>query len=150
VSASGVYLQPGQLVAAAEPLTISTVLGSCVAVCLWDPEARVGGMNHFLLPEGPGGELSPRYAAPAIDALVARVRALGSRNGSLTAKRVGGACVIDAFRRPVGHLGERNVDAAREQLAVAGVPIVAEDVGGSRGRRLQFSLADGSAVVKVL
>lgn len=146
----GMYLQPGQLVASAEPLVISTVLGSCVSVCLWDPVARVGGMNHFLLPEGPEGEPSARYGAPAIDALIARVRMLGSRNGSLTAKLFGGACVIEAFRRRDGHLGARNVEIARERLQFARVPIVAEDVGGSRGRRLLFSLADGGVAVRVL
>ncbi len=145
-----VYLQPGQLVASADPLILSTVLGSCVAVCLWDPFARVGGMNHFLLPEGPDGEASPRYAGPAIDELIARVRALGSLNGGLTAKLFGGACVIEAFRRRERSLGGRNVEIARARLLAARVAVVAEDVGGSRGRRLRFSLADGGATVKVL
>ncbi|MCL4818730.1 MAG: chemotaxis protein CheD [Vicinamibacteria bacterium] len=146
----GVYLQPGQLVASGEPLVISTVLGSCVSVCLWDPHAKVGGMNHFLLPEGPEADASPRYAAPAIDALIAQVRGLGSRNGSLTARLFGGACVIEAFRRREGHLGQRNVEIARERLRAVGVPIVGEDVGGGRGRRLHFSLGDGTVTVRIL
>lgn len=145
-----VYLHPGQLLASAEPLTISTVLGSCVAVCLWDPQARVGGMNHFLLPAGDPAESSTRYAEPAIDELLARLRALGSRNGGLNARLFGGACVLEAFRRREGQLGTRNVEVARARLLARGVPIVAEDVGGDRGRRLVFSLLDGRAMVRVL
>jgi chemotaxis protein CheD len=145
-----VYVQPGQLAASATPLTYSTVLGSCVAVCLWDPGLRVGGMNHFLLPEAPEWERSPRYGGPAVEELVARVRALGSRNGTLTARVFGGACVLDAFRDREHHLGLRNVEVARERLRAAGLPIVAEDVGGNRGRRLYFSLVDGSAMVRIL
>lgn len=145
-----IYLQPGQLIASAEPVTLSTVVGSCVAVCLWDPLLKIGGMNHYLLPEAPESEHSPRYGRPAIEQLVAGVRALGSRNGNLTARVFGGACVLEAFRGRAQHLGLRNVEAARERLRAAGLQIVAEDVGGKRGRRLQFSLADGSVCVRVL
>jgi len=147
---SDVYLQPGQLVASSDPVSIVTVLGSCVAVCLWDPVARVGGMNHFLLHEGPEADRSGRYGVPATEELLLRVRALGSRNGNLTARIVGGACVIEAFRRRDGHLGFRNVETARQQLRGARVPIVEEDVGGRRGRRLTFSLRDGSTGVRTL
>ena len=144
------YLHPGQLVASDAPILVSTVLGSCVAVCLWDQGLRLGGINHFLLPVGPHGESSTRYADQAIPQLVARVRAMGSVNGSLVAKLFGGACVIAAFSRQREQLGARNVAAARELLARLGVQVVAEDVGGERGRKLLFSLVDGSVAVKVL
>ena len=145
-----VYLHPGQLVAADKPVVVSTVLGSCVAVCLWDERLKIGGINHYLLPVAPRGSESPRYADTAIPQLVAQVRALGSMNGSLVAKVFGGACVIEAFAHHREQLGQRNIEVARTLLAKAGVKVVAEDVGGRRGRKLFFSLADGSVAVKAL
>jgi len=146
-TATALYLHPGQIAVSDRPLTISTVLGSCVAVCLWDEARGTGGMNHYLLPVSPKGSASARYADHAVPELVARVRSAGG-GGALVAKVFGGACVIEAFHHD--QLGDRNVEAARELLRRAGVPIVAEDVGGRRGRKLHFCLADGRVAVRVL
>lgn len=142
-----VYLAPGQLQASADAIQVSTILGSCVAVCLWDGEARVGGMNHFLLPRG--AARSPRFAEHALPMLVAEVLRLGAQRPRLQAKLFGGASVLEAFRdsRP---LGASNVEAAREGLAAESVRIVAEDVGGEFGRKVLFDVQTGSAWVRVI
>lgn len=144
------YLQPGQLIAAPEPLEISTVLGSCVAVCLWDRRRGQGGANHFLLPSHGGAQASPRYGDVAVGQLVAALLALGSRRDDLVAKLFGGASVISAFRGVREQLGVRNVAVARHLLAQERVPVVAEDVGGQRGRKLIFHTDDGLARVRLI
>lgn len=144
------YLQPGQLVACSEPTTVTTILGSCVAVCLWDPGRRVGGVNHFLLPHwSDGRELSARFGPIAIERTLERVLALGCSPAGLQAKVFGGASVL-AFAPRDEHIGLQNVRVARQRLAAAGIPIVAEDVGGCRGRKLQFQTDTGLALVKTL
>ena len=145
-----VYLHPGQLFAADSPTVYSTILGSCASVCLWDPARAIGGMNHFLLPvAGPAEARSTRFAEPAVNQLIERVLSLGARRGSLQAKLFGGACVLEAF---VGrdHLGLKNVDAARRALAEHAVPLVAENVGGRRGRKVVFHTVDGVVHVRLV
>jgi chemotaxis protein CheD len=144
------YLQPGQLVACSEPTTVTTILGSCVAVCLWDHRRKLGGVNHYLLPYwSDGRELSARFGPIAIARTLDRVLALGGSSGDLQAKLFGGACVL-ALSTGGEHIGLQNVRVARERLTAAGVPIVAEDVGGNRGRKLVFHTDTGLALVKTL
>ncbi len=148
---SALYLHPGQMHADRGPGAVTTILGSCVAVCLFDTAARVGGVNHFLLPHESGGEAAPgRYGPAATRTLIARVLALGASHRTLVARLVGGANVLAAFQRQARHLGTANVDAARAVLAEAGIPVVGEDVGGTSGRKLLFSLADGAVWVHAL
>jgi len=146
------YLPPGQLMACWEPARISTILGSCVAVCLWDPTLGVGGMNHFLLPRGTAATkvTAPRFGTLAVPRLIEEVLAFGGHPHHLRAKVFGGACVLEAFRGRANHLGTQNVEAALESLRKEGIPVVAEDVGGDRGRKLIFSTCDGNAWVRRL
>ena len=142
------YVFPGQVVVSAEPRHLSTVLGSCVAVCLYDPALRVGGMNHFLLPSPVGGKSwSPRFAGPAVQQLVGQVLGLGADSRRLLAKLFGGTTPADPARNGF-HVGWRNVEAARRLLHDEGIPLIAEDVGGPRGRRLVFQTYDGTAWVR--
>jgi chemotaxis protein CheD len=146
-----VYLQPGQIFASVDPAEAITVLGSCVAVCLWDQLLRIGGANHFLLPYLAGGDnASPRYGNVATERLLQDLQRLGSRTQDLTAKVFGGASVVEAFRDMRDHLGSRNVDVARRILQTHGIPIVAEDVMGDRGRKLIFHTESGVALVRLL
>jgi chemotaxis protein CheD len=149
--APGVYLHPGELFACAEPRKVTTILGSCVAACVFDPAMRVGGLTHHLLPYGaPGVERPGRFGNLALPALVDRLAALGARPWELRAKLFGGSCVLEAFRGDGEHLGARNVEVAREALDALGIRVVAEDVGGPRGRRLLFDTGDGTALVRLL
>lgn len=145
------YLHPGHLFASSQATTITTILGSCVSVCLYDPTTGAGGANHFLLPQAAAAaDMSPRFGGAAIARLIERMIGLGSERSSLRAKLFGGACVLDAFRDRAHHLGTQNVEAARRLLDDEGIDVVAEDVGGSRSRKLLFQTDDGTAWVKVL
>ncbi len=144
-----VYLHAGQLHAAVTPTVITTVLGSCVAVCLYDPVAKVGGMNHFLLPLHVDREHSPRFGTVAVPALIDAVLRAGGSRGALVAKVFGGASVIGAMAHG-RRLGEENAALALHLLEDARIPVLDKDVGGSRGRKLVFFADEGTAWVRQL
>ncbi len=144
------YLHPGALAVAAEPAAVTTILGSCVSVCLFDPVLRVGGANHYLLPDHGAAAPSTRFGGEALRELLARILALGADRRRLQAKVFGGACVVEAFRRSAGHLGARNVEAALRFLEAERIPVMAEDTGGERGRKLLFHTDDGTVLVRPL
>jgi chemotaxis protein CheD len=133
---------------------ITTVgLGSCVAIALYDPATCVGGLAHVLLPsENMARDRSNRAKFPsgAVPLLLAKMRELGSR-GAVAARLVGGASMFVSLLPTGGvNIGERNVAASRAALAAAGVPVLAEDVGGDYGRSVYFHLADGRVEVHSL
>jgi chemotaxis protein CheD len=145
------YLHPGQLIAVAQPSAVTTVLGSCVSLCLWDPVRRIGGINHYLLPFWVGDDIaSSRFGTVAIDNLIEKVLALGARKSRLRAKLFGGACVIEAFRERQDHIGIVNARLAENMLRQQEIPVVERDVAGRRGRKLIFHTDDGTAWVKYL
>jgi len=142
------YLYPGGLFAAPEPHRVTTVLGSCVAVCLWDPLRRIGGINHYLLPLWNGEGLpTPRYGNIAIDALLERMLTLGAARSGLQAKVFGGAAMWENSNGLLA-VGERNIALARRQLERQGIPVVAADVGGDSGRKIIFETATGSVLLR--
>ena len=140
-----VYLAPGLLHAAIAPCVITTVLGSCVSVCLWDRQRRVGGMNHYLLPRAPSThERSPRHGETAMDLLFARLEVLGSSIDDLDARVFGGASVLGRGTT----LAEDNVALAFRWLFERAVPVIADDVLGVEPRRIHFDLESGHAQVR--
>jgi chemotaxis protein CheD len=143
------YLHAGHLIVSRVPCRVTTVLGSCVAVGMWDPTSGVGGVNHFLLPQGSDPQ-SPRFGDAAVRTLIREVVAAGGRRRTLQAKLFGGACVLRAFKDGSAHLGQKNVVVARRILIDEGIPIAAEDVEGERGRKLIFQTHDGAAWVRSL
>jgi chemotaxis protein CheD len=146
--AAMVYLQPGTLMAFAEPAHITTVLGAGVSICLYHPHRGVGGMSHFLRPRAVGAESrSARAAEPAFEQLLAVLRMLGAAPSGLYAKLFGGA---GRGRGDDAPLGQRNVEAARTLLDHHAIPLVAEDVGGTQGRKLLFETCGGAAWVRRL
>lgn len=147
---SRLYLHPGQMFVSTEPTSVTTILGSCVAVCLWDSRCRIGGINHYLLPYGVDGPAGLRYGNVALKRLLRRLIDLGGRKSDICAKLFGGACVIDAFRGKESHLGVKNTRVAREFLADERISIASEDLGGDRGRKIVFQTHDGVAWVKKL
>jgi chemotaxis protein CheD len=144
-----VYLQSGQVIAAATPTAVTTVLGSCVAVCLHDPVARAGGVNHFLLPHHVERERSARFGNVAIPELVAAVVRAGAARERLVAKVFGGASVLGATSSG-RRLGEENALLALETLERLGIPLLDMDVGGARGRKLVYFTDEGVAWVRHL
>jgi chemotaxis protein CheD len=144
------YLVPGALHAAPEPFAVTTILGSCVAVCLTDSTRGVGGINHFALPGRPGQDESPRFGHFAVQRLIDALLALGSRRETLQAKIFGGACVNGHAENWSARLGAQNVAVAREVLAAADIPVIAEDVEGFRGRKVIYYTDNGTAWVRRL
>jgi chemotaxis protein CheD len=143
-----VYLHAGQLLVAPEPTQITTVLGSCVAICLWDSRLGIGGMNHFMLPMNPAAhERQERFADSATAALVDGLVSAGARLSRLEAKVFGGASVL-GFGGSA--LGEKNIRAAQIELASRRIPIVAADVGGNHGRKVMFRTNNGFSTVKIV
>ena len=129
-------------------------LGSCVAIALYDPVARAGGLAHLLLPSpalardtsNPG-----RFPETVLPLLLARLASVGAERSRLTARLVGGASMFGAGAAPgTVAMGERNVVAARQVLAAAGVPVVGEDVLKSHGRSVYFFLGDGRVEVRTV
>ena len=138
------YLHAGHMFSAAESHEVTTILGSCVSVCITDPVAGVGGVNHYMLPWDIGNEHgNPRFATFAIQHLIDDVVALGARPIRLQAKIFGGACVLREFQQSGNDLGLRNVEAAHRLVGAAAIPIILEDVGGTHGRKLVYRTDDG-------
>jgi chemotaxis protein CheD len=135
--------------------TIATIgLGSCVAILLHDPVARVGGLAHVLLPsESMSRDQSnpAKFPATVVPLMLGEMRRLGANPDRVRAKIVGGASMF-ANLIPVGgiNIGERNVIATREVLAKLGVPIVAEDTGADYGRSVYLFVSDGRVEVRSL
>ena len=143
------YLYPGRLFASKEPYTVTTVLGSCVAVCFWDPILRVGGINHYMLPLWNGeGLASPKYGNIAIIKLLDAMLSLGCERRNLVCKVFGGGEVLRT--NGVLNVGQRNVELAMRILAEERLPIVSSNVGGNQGRKLIYNTEDGSVLMKKL
>lgn len=134
----------GEHAVAGEPdVTISTVLGSCIAVCLVDPVRKIGGMNHFLLgqPEGGAeqrGDLA-RYGIHAMELLVNAMMRRGCERGQLRAHLYGGATMIAGL----GDIGSRNIVFARQFCRTEGIEVRHEDLGGAIARRVEFLPFEG-------
>ncbi|MGZ5442468.1 MAG: chemotaxis protein CheD [Thermoanaerobaculia bacterium] len=144
-----VYLHAGHLHVSRDPTQITTILGSCVSVCVWDPVAAIGGMNHYMLPDDFGSNSdTPRHANFAMRALLQQLLDLGAQRARMQAKLYGGASVIVALRANGRHLGQKNVEVGRARLAEAQIPIVEEDTGENHGRKVIFSTSTGLAIVK--
>jgi chemotaxis protein CheD len=144
------YLHPGHLLVSREPIEITTVIGSCVAVCLWDRDLRFGGMNHFVLPGVVGGAPTLKHGEQAMNELILHMLNSGGNQRNLRARVFGGSCVIEAFRSSGNDLGSKNVQVARRVLAAHRIPIVQEEVGGTHDRKLVFHSAEGSVLVQTL
>jgi len=141
------YLFPGTIFVHREQHLVTTVLGSCVAVCIWHPKAEVGGINHYLLPLWNGEGLpTPKYGNIAIARLIEKVRGIAGE-GELIAKVFGGASM---WARTEGALavGERNVELALNILAEEKIKIVSQDVWGEMGRKIIFDTRTGSVLLR--
>ncbi|MGE0311004.1 MAG: chemoreceptor glutamine deamidase CheD [Lautropia sp.] len=148
-----VKVLPGEFFVWNEDIAIQTVLGSCIAVCLHDAVAGIGGMNHFLLPDD-GRELavaqadSARYGVHAMELLVNRMMKGGAVRSRLQAKVFGGASVIAGATQL--KVGDRNVEFVDHYLATERIPVLARDVLDRHARRVVFFPASGKAMVKRL
>jgi chemotaxis protein CheD len=144
------FLYPGTLFVTNKPYYITTLLGSCVAVCLFDQRLKIGGMNHFLLPNWDGkGLASPKYGNIAIDQLIEKMERLGSRKRDLISKNFGGANVL-GNNSNVFQIGERNIKIAGDLLEEHGIIMKAASTGGLLGRKIIFNTFTGEVRMKYI
>ncbi|WP_028081950.1 chemoreceptor glutamine deamidase CheD [Solimonas soli] len=141
---------PGDYAVAGDARMLVTLLGSCVSACLHDPLARVGGMNHFLLPggEGASGD-SARYGSYAMEVLINELLKRGATRARLQAKVFGGGAVLPSLSG-VGSVGERNARFVLDYLEAERIAVLAQDLGDIVPRRVHYFPATGRALVKRL
>jgi chemotaxis protein CheD len=148
------FLHAGQVFVSTKKQSVVLILGSCVAVCIWDQLNAIGGATHYLLPTWDGrGSSSARYGNVAISLLLQRLLEEGADRRQLRAKIFGGGCLFDSMRAPASnkeHLGSRNVEIALEILAKEHIPIESTEVNAHTGLRIIFQTGTGEATVNAL
>lgn len=145
---AAVKVLPGEYFVTDQNVMICTVLGSCIAACLWDRTRNVGGMNHFMLPEGDTADTSGRYGSFAMEVLINEMLKLGARRETMQAKIFGGGQVMASFTTM--NVGERNTDFVTQFLQTERIPIVSEDVLDIYPRKVVYFPTTGKAMVKRL
>jgi chemotaxis receptor (MCP) glutamine deamidase CheD len=141
----------GEVKASDEPLKVTTLVGSCIAVCLYDPKARIGGMNHFMLPCNHTADVQcATYGVHAMELLINEIMKLGGDRRRLTAKIFGGGDVLGKriTDNPGMTIGEQNIQFALGFLEKDRIPVIAKDLGGLTGRQIQFLTHTGQAFVR--
>jgi chemotaxis protein CheD len=142
-------LLPADYVATNQPIALVTLLGSCVAACLFDAGAAVGGMNHFMLPGGDDGDATcARYGANAMELLINDLLKRGARRNRLQAKVFGGGNVLSGFHSDP--IGTRNARFVLEYLRAEDIPVRAQDLGDIHARKVGFFAQTGRTLVKRL
>jgi chemotaxis protein CheD len=146
-----VFLQPGEHFWGDRYNRIWTILGSCVAVCIYHEEKKIGGMNHILLPgSAPEGKNDPyfpaKYADNAMQIMADEIKKLGLRPSGFTAKLFGGGNRL--FENTKESVGDRNLRSVITALDALGIPVVAQDHGGNNHRKIIFDLNEGKVWVK--
>lgn len=143
---AAVKVLPGEYFVDNEDLLVMTTLGSCIAACLWDRQAQVGGMNHFMLPEGAGD--SGRYGSYAMEMLINEMMKRGASKSRMEAKIFGGGAVIAGMNTI--NVGERNTNFVMDFLKLERIPVVSKDVLDVYPRKVCFLPHSGKAMVKRL
>ena len=142
------FLLPGALKVSINPMEITTLLGSCVAICLWDKKLQQGGINHYMMPFWNGSGLaSPKYGNIAIEKLINSMYYIGSKKEDIVAKVFGGAMVLNTEDK-IFHIGERNIEIQEKLLKEQGIKVVAKSLGGNNGRKIIFNTQTGVVKMK--
>ena len=150
-----VKVLPGEHFVHDKDILIMTTLGSCIAACLWDKQQRVGGMNHFMLPEvtnngdsNSNDSRDGRYGSYAMELLINELIKRGARRSALEAKVFGGGSVVSGWHS--SSVGERNTRFVLDYLRTERIPVVSKDVLDIHARKVCFFPASGKAMVKRL
>ena len=144
------FLYPSTFFTANKPTLITTVLGSCVAVCLWDNVKKTGAMNHYLLPLWNGvGLASPKYGNIAIEKMIGKLIEYGSKKNNLQAKIFGGANLFK-HQNTQFKIGERNIEIAINVLKEYKIILNNQNTGGNYGRKIIFNTETGIVYHKFL
>lgn len=142
---------PGEYFVTPRDMVLVTVLGSCVAACIRDTVSGVGGMNHFMLPEGGNRDLvtsSARYGTYAMEVLINHLLKLGAKRNRLEAKVFGGGAVMQSLSS--SNVGARNAEFVLNFLTVEKIPVVAKDLLDSYPRKVYYFPQSGRVLVKKL
>ncbi len=143
------YLYPGRIFSSRTPHIVDTILGSCIAVFLWDPILQHGSINHYMLPEGnKEPSLSFKYGNIATAELVIRMRKMGSEKKNIKAKIFGGSDI--AHSTGAFNIGQRNIILAQDMLKAENIPIISYSVGGGCGRKVIFNSASGVVLISYI
>jgi chemotaxis receptor (MCP) glutamine deamidase CheD/FixJ family two-component response regulator len=137
-----IFLLPGEMAVSRQPVVLATLLGSCVAVCLFNKSIKAGGMNHYMLPTGTNAEMKGKYGDYSTHKLFEMMQRLDPNTNNLVAQIYGGGAVVGHLNTGVG-IGEKNIEIALQLLDHYGVKIIKRDVGGTNGRKIFFNTDTG-------
>lgn len=144
------FLLIGEILSVREPHILSTVLGSCISVCFWEPRLRIGSMSHFTSPKWDGtGTPSNRFGDIAIRAQLKELERMGCQRINLRTHVYGGGSVICNLNTQTT-AGQRNIEVARDVLQQEGLHVRDKDMGGFKGRRVEFNTFDGSIKIEAV
>jgi chemotaxis protein CheD len=145
--AKDILVGMGQIAAGQAPQRMRAILGSCIGVALYHPGRKTGIMAHVVLPESAGRDAAPgKFADTAVPQMLAILREQGMPTYGLTAKLAGGANMFGGSG-PL-RIGDANAEAVVAELKKAGIRVAGQDVGGTRGRRVDFDCANGQMTVQ--
>ncbi|TAK99764.1 MAG: chemotaxis protein [Aquabacterium sp.] len=150
-SGEKVFLLPGQWYFGRTGATVKTLLGSCIAITLWHPHRRMGGMCHFLLPKRPrlpDGSLDGRFGEEAVELLAREIKKTGTKTQDYEVHLYGGADTMPDQAKVKFNIGERNVEKAWEIIDQYGFQLQCVDVGGNEPRNVTIDLTNGQVVLK--
>lgn len=144
------FLHPSTLLVSADDIWVTTILGSCVTVCLIDTRKCIGGINHYMLPwwNGEGLE-SPKYGNIAIEQLFWKMLDFGAKKEDIVSKIFGGGEVLSEVNS-VYNIGQRNLELAFKMMTEKNIPVVGSSTGGTLGRRIHFNPKTGEVLLKYL
>ena len=144
-----VFVLPGEMAVSRQPSEIATLLGSCVAVCLYNKKINAGGLNHYMLPTGEKEEMKGKYGDYAIGKLIEMMRRLDPNLRNVEAHMYGGAAVVGHLNTGAG-IGKKNVEMADTMLKKYGIRVIRREVGGENGRKLYFNSKTGEVQVRLI
>jgi chemotaxis protein CheD len=128
---------------------LRTILGSCVGICIYDRQKKIGGLAHVLLPEAMNNGNPEKFAETAVPILVDLLLKQGCKREFMSAKIAGGASMFKFSQgNTLGQIGDRNIEFTKKALEAKNIPVLIEDVGGNLGRVIDFFLDDGHLRVK--
>lgn len=138
-----IFLYPSNIIVSNKPNMIKTILGPCVAVCLFDEKNKIGGINHFMLPYWDGKDIpTPKYGNIAIKKLYEKLIMSGGDESHIISKIFGGANIIEKFNSSF-EIGQQNLRITEEKLNDMNIPIKSKCVGGELGRMIIFDTNTG-------
>lgn len=144
------FLHPSSVYVSEEPIWVTTVLGSCVAICFIDRKRNIGGINHYMMPYWNGiGLESPKYGNIAINQLFQKMLEIGAKKEDMVCKMFGGAEVLNE-KTSVFQIGQRNIELAYKMISELGITIVSSSTGGKLGRKIHFNTRTGEVLQKYL